>query len=59
LAAVRQVQPEVIFHLAAQPLVASVISGATSPEQMSENIKAVGWRMSSEDLAEIDKITKH
>lgn len=45
--------------LACQPEVASVISGATRPEQVSENIKACGWKMTPEDLAAIDKITKH
>jgi aryl-alcohol dehydrogenase-like predicted oxidoreductase len=44
--------------LAAQPQVASVISGATKPEQVSENIKALGWRLSAEELAEIDKLTR-
>jgi aryl-alcohol dehydrogenase-like predicted oxidoreductase len=44
--------------LAEQPQVASVISGATSPEQVSENVKAVGWRLSPDELAEIDKLAK-
>jgi aryl-alcohol dehydrogenase-like predicted oxidoreductase len=45
--------------LVAQPEVSSVISGATKPEQVSENIKACGWTMTPDDLAAIDKITKH
>ncbi|MFZ0660929.1 MAG: aldo/keto reductase [Candidatus Binataceae bacterium] len=44
--------------LVAQPEVSSVISGATKPEQVSENIKACGWKMTPDDLAAIDKITK-
>ena len=44
--------------LVAQPEISSVISGATKPEQVSENIKACGWKMTREDLAAIDKITK-
>lgn len=44
--------------LVAQPDVSSVISGATKPEQVSENIKACGWKMTPDDLAAIDKITK-
>ncbi|MHB8382611.1 MAG: aldo/keto reductase [Candidatus Binataceae bacterium] len=44
--------------LVAQPEVSSVISGATKPEQVSENIKACGWKMTHDDLAAIDKITK-
>ncbi|HXW83361.1 MAG TPA: aldo/keto reductase [Candidatus Binataceae bacterium] len=44
--------------LAAQPQVSSVISGATRPEQVTENVKAAGWKMTSEELTEIDKLTK-
>jgi aryl-alcohol dehydrogenase-like predicted oxidoreductase len=44
--------------LAAQPEVSSVISGATKPEQVAENVKACGWKMTAEDLAAIDEITK-
>ncbi|MBS7697711.1 MULTISPECIES: aldo/keto reductase [unclassified Chelatococcus] len=43
--------------LAARPLVASVIAGATKPEQVEANIKAAGWRLTAEDMAEIDRIT--
>ncbi|CAH1664555.1 MULTISPECIES: aldo/keto reductase [unclassified Chelatococcus] len=43
--------------LAARPLVASVIAGATKPEQVEANIEAAGWRLTAEDLAEIDRIT--
>ncbi len=43
--------------LAAQPQVSSVISGATSPEQVSENVKAAGWKLSADELAEVDQIT--
>lgn len=43
--------------LAAQPTVASVIAGATKPEQVRANVDAVGWELSPEDLAEIDRIT--
>src|SRR5262249_33629387 len=38
-------------------VVASVIAGATSPEQVEQNIRAAGWVLSAEDLAEIDRIT--
>jgi len=43
--------------LAAQPAIPSVIAGATRPEQLEMNIKAVDWKLSAEDLAEIDRIT--
>lgn len=43
--------------LLARPTVASVIAGATNPEQLEQNIKAAEWRLMPEDLAEIDRIT--
>lgn len=42
--------------LAAQPSVASVIAGATKPEQIRQNAQAAGWKPSAEDLAELDVI---
>lgn len=47
-----------IGWLAAQPAVASVIAGATRPEQVRANVAAAGWQPSAEDLAELDEITK-
>ncbi len=44
--------------LASMPQVSSVISGATKPEQVSANVKAGDWKLSAEELAEVDKITK-
>ncbi len=44
--------------LLAQRPVASVIAGATKPEQIAQNVKAGGWKLTAEDLAEIDAITK-
>lgn len=43
--------------LAARPTVASIIAGATTTEQVQANVQAVNWRMSTDDLAEIDKLT--
>jgi aryl-alcohol dehydrogenase-like predicted oxidoreductase len=37
--------------------VASVIAGATSPEQVEQNIGAAGWALSAGELKEIDRIT--
>ena len=48
-----------IGWLASQPQVSSVISGATSPEQVGENVKAGNWKLTSEELAEVDKLTRH
>jgi aryl-alcohol dehydrogenase-like predicted oxidoreductase len=43
--------------LACQPAVSSVIAGATRPEQIDQNIAAVGWSLSPADLVEIDRVT--
>ncbi|MFX1821119.1 aldo/keto reductase [Pseudarthrobacter sp. CC4] len=42
--------------LAAQPSVASVIAGATRPEQVRQNAEAADWVPSDKDLAELDDI---
>lgn len=44
--------------LAAQPVVSSVIAGATKPEQIAVNVKAADWALTQEELAEIDGIVK-
>jgi aryl-alcohol dehydrogenase-like predicted oxidoreductase len=44
--------------LAAQPQVTSVIAGATTPEQIAQNVKAAEWTLTPDELAEIDRITK-
>jgi aryl-alcohol dehydrogenase-like predicted oxidoreductase len=43
--------------LAARPLVASIITGATRPEQLDENVRAVGWKLTPAEIAEVDRIT--
>ncbi len=43
--------------LAAQPVVASVIAGATRPEQVRSNVDAVGWALTDDELEEIDRQT--
>jgi aryl-alcohol dehydrogenase-like predicted oxidoreductase len=43
--------------LAARPTVASIIAGATRPEQIEANVKATEWALTPDDMAEIDKIT--
>jgi aryl-alcohol dehydrogenase-like predicted oxidoreductase len=42
--------------LLAQSPVASVIAGATRPEQLEQNVKAGSWTLTAEELAEIDRI---
>ena len=34
-----------------------MIAGATKPEQIEANAKAGEWELSSEELAEVDRIT--
>lgn len=43
--------------LASRPYVSSIIAGATRPEQIEQNVAAVGWTLTPADLAEIDCIT--
>lgn len=45
-----------IAWLAAHRPVASVIAGATKPEQVWANVKAADWVLTDEDLAEVDAI---
>ena len=46
-----------VAWLLARPKVASVIAGATTPEQVEQNVKAAEWELAVADLAEVDKIT--
>jgi len=43
--------------LAGRPQVASVIAGATRVEQVEQNVKAIAWTLSKEEIAEIDRMT--
>jgi aryl-alcohol dehydrogenase-like predicted oxidoreductase len=43
--------------LAARSPVTSIIAGATKPEQVEQNVAAVGWKLTSAEIAEIDRIT--
>lgn len=43
--------------IASRPLVASVIAGATEPEQVEANVKAAAFKLTAEDFAELDKLT--
>ncbi|KAF0815162.1 L-glyceraldehyde 3-phosphate reductase [Andreprevotia sp. IGB-42] len=43
--------------LAAQPVVSSIIAGATRAEQLAQNIQAASWKLSAEELAEVDRLT--
>ena len=43
--------------LAARPQVSSVIAGASSAEQIEQNAKAINWKLTADEMAQIDKIT--
>jgi aryl-alcohol dehydrogenase-like predicted oxidoreductase len=43
--------------LASRPYVPSIIAGATRPQQVEQNVAAVGWTLTPADLVEIDRIT--
>ena len=42
---------------AARPTTASVIAGATKPEQIDANVLAANWAMTPEEIAEVDAIS--
>ena len=42
--------------VAKRKMVASVLVGATSAEQMIQNIEAISWTMSDEEMEKIDQI---
>jgi aryl-alcohol dehydrogenase-like predicted oxidoreductase len=42
--------------LLAQRPVASVIAGATRPDQLEQNVKAGAWQLTAEERADIDRI---
>ena len=52
----RSVLEVAVGALAARPGCASVIAGATSPEQVKANAAASDWLPSAADLAELDQI---
>ncbi len=43
--------------LASQPVVSSVIAGATKPEQVKANVDAVSWHLTSDEVAQIGELT--
>ena len=43
--------------LAAKPTVASVIAGATKPEQIVQNVTAASWALTPDEIAEVDAIS--
>ncbi|MGE8940900.1 aldo/keto reductase [Leptospira interrogans] len=43
--------------LAAKPTVASVIAGATKPEQIVQNVTAASWALTPDEITEVDAIS--
>jgi aryl-alcohol dehydrogenase-like predicted oxidoreductase len=43
--------------LLAQPVLASVIAGATKPEQLENNVRAVEWELTPAEVAEVNEIS--
>jgi aryl-alcohol dehydrogenase-like predicted oxidoreductase len=44
--------------LACLPTMASVIAGATSPEQVRTNAAAAGWKLTADEMVEVDAISR-
>ena len=44
--------------LATMPAMASVIAGATRPEQVRDNAAAAGWPLTAEERAEVDELSR-
>jgi len=44
-------------YLLKKPTVSSVIIGANTSEQLEDNLKAVNWAMTKEEIAKLDKIS--
>jgi aryl-alcohol dehydrogenase-like predicted oxidoreductase len=42
--------------LAANPIVVSVIAGATKPEQVGANVGAIEWKLTPDEVAEVEQI---
>jgi len=45
-----------VAWLIAQPAVASVIAGATRPEQVAQNVRAAAWTLSAEEAAQAGQL---
>ena len=45
--------------LASHPAVGSIIAGATNPDQVTSNATAPRWKLTTEELADVDALTAH
>jgi aryl-alcohol dehydrogenase-like predicted oxidoreductase len=44
-------------YLLRKPGVSSVLIGATSPEQLADNLKAVEWELTAEEMKTLDELS--
>ncbi len=44
--------------LASKPVIASVIAGATKPEQVKSNADAASWRLTDDEMAQVSELSK-
>ncbi len=54
----RELSDLALAWLLAQPWISTVITGATSTEQITENIAATSWKLSEKEFAELSRITE-
>jgi len=45
--------------LVSQPHISSVIAGATTPEQIDQNVAAASWTLTAEEINEVNGLTQH
>jgi len=44
--------------LAANPAISSIITGATRPEQLEQNFVATGWKLTADEMKQVDELLK-
>jgi len=47
-----------IAWLLARPAVSSVIAGATRPDQIEANLRSIEWKLTREEISELDELTR-
>lgn len=45
-----------IAWLVSRPWISTVIAGVTKPEQVTANVTAAEWRLTDEEMTELDKV---
>ncbi|MGH9096889.1 MAG: aldo/keto reductase [Acidimicrobiales bacterium] len=54
----RSITELALSWLAGKPVVTSVIGGATRPDQVTANVAAMGWQLSEDEYASVDKLLR-